>query len=128
MTKKELAQYRSICDEILELETAIRKNTEHSTVRGSDADFPYLSHPMKVSGVQSTTDNQNTLIKVRRLKIKKQEIESFIDNIEDSLTRRIFKLKYIKGKNWVQVAISVGGGNTDKGVQMIVKRYLEKIL
>ena len=117
---------RSICDEILELETAIRKNTEHSTVRGSDADFPYLSHPMKLSGVQSTTDNQNTLIKVRRLKIKKQEIESFIDNIEDSLTRRIFRLRFVEGKNWVQVAVRIGGDNTPDCVRKVVDRFLQK--
>lgn len=126
MTKKELAQYRSLCDEILELETAIKENTEHSTVRGSDAEFPYLSHPMQVSGVQDTTDNQNTLIRVRKLKLKKQEIESFIENIEDSLTRRIFRLRFIEGFNWVKVAMQVGGNNTPDGVKKICYRYIDK--
>lgn len=126
MTKKELAQYRSLCDEILELETSIKKNTEHSTVRGSDTEFPYLSHPMQVSGILDTTDNQKTLIRVRKLKLKKQEIESFIENIEDSLTRRIFRMKFIEGKNWVQVAMRLGGDNTPDGVRMTVKRYLQK--
>lgn len=126
MTKKDLAQYRSLCDEILELETSIKKNTEHSTVRGSDAEFPYLSHPMQVSGLQTTKDNENTLIRVRKLKLKKQEIESFIDNIEDSLTRRIFRLHFKEGKNWVQVAMQLGGNNTPDGVRMTVKRFLQK--
>lgn len=124
MTKKELGQYRSLCDEILELETAIKENTEHSTVRGSDAEYPYLSHPMQVSGVQSTTDNQNTLIKVRKLKLKKQEIESFIENIEDSLTRRIFRLRFIEGKNWRDVSANIGGGNSEEAVRKRVCRYL----
>lgn len=124
MTKKELGQYRSLCDEILELETAIKENTEHSTVRGSDAEYPYLSHPMQVSGVQSTTDNQNTLIKVRKLKLKKQEIESFIDSIEDSLTRRIFRLRFIEGKNWREVSANIGGGNSEEAVRKRVCRYL----
>lgn len=126
MTKKELAQYKSICDEILELETSIKKNTEHSTVRGSDAEFPYLSHPIQVSGVQSTTDNKNLMIRVNRLKAKKRTIERFVDNINDSLTRRIFRMRFLEGKNWVQVAIKIGGGNTEKSVQMIVKRFLDK--
>lgn len=124
MTKKELSQYRSLCDEILELETAIKENTEHSTVRGSDAEFPYLSHSMQVSGVQDTTDNQNTLIKVRRLKLKKQEIESFIENIEDSLTRRIFRLRFIEGMNWRDVSANIGGGNSEEAVRKRVCRYL----
>ena len=127
VTKKELGQYRSLCDEIIELETAIKENTEHSTVRGSDATFPYLSHPMQVSGVQSTTDNQNTLIKVRKLKLKKQEIENFIENIEDSLTRRIFRLRFIDGKNWVKVADDVGGNNTADCVKKICYRYIDKV-
>lgn len=126
MTKKDLAQYRSLCDEILELETSIKKNTEHSTVRGSDTEFPYLSHPMQVSGVQDTTDNQKTLIKVRKLKLKKQEIESFIENIEDSLTRRIFRLRFIEGMNWVKVAMQVGGNNTADGVKKACYRYMKK--
>lgn len=126
MTKKELSQYRSICDEILELKVTIKENTEHSTVRGSDEEFPYLSHSMQVSGVQSTTDNQNALIKVRKLEMKKQEIENFIDNIEDSLTRRIFRMKFIEGKNWVQIAMQLDGDNTPDGVRMHTNRYLQK--
>ena len=126
MTKKDLAQYRSLCAEILELETSIKENTEHSTVRGSDTEFPYLSHPMQVSGVQDTTDNQKTLIRVRKLKLKKQEIETFIENIEDSLTRRIFRLHFIKGFTWVKVAMQLDGDNTPDGVRMTVKRYLQK--
>lgn len=126
LTKKELAQYRSICDEILELETNIKKNTEHSTVRGSDTDFPYLSHPMQVSGLQSTKENENRLIRVHKLKLKKQDIERFIDNIEDSLTRRIFRMRFVEGFNWVKVAMQVGGDNTADGARKIVDRYLQK--
>ena len=126
MTKKDLAQYRSICDEILDLKRSIKDKTMHDTVRGSDAEFPFLSHPMQVTGVQATEDNQKTLVTVRKLEMKKREIENFIDNIEDSLTRRIFRLRFIEGFNWVKVAMEVGGGNTDKSVQMIVKRFLDK--
>ena len=98
----------------------------HDTVRGSDAEFPFLSHPMQVTGVKATEDNQKTLVAVRKLELKKREIENFIDNIEDSLTRRIFRLRFIEGFNWVKVAMEVGGGNTDKNAQMIVKRFLDK--
>lgn len=126
MTKKELSQYRSICDEILELQTSIQDRTERDTVRGSDAEFPFLSHAMQVTGVQSTEDNQKTLVAVRKLELKKREIETFIDNIEDSLTRRIFRLHFKEGMNWVQVAMQLGGINTPDGVRMTVKRYLQK--
>lgn len=126
MTKEELSQYRSICDEIQELKTIIKGKTMHDTVRGSDAEFPFLSHPMQVKGLQATEDNQKTLASLRKLEIKKREIENFIDNIEDSLTRRIFRLRFIEGFNWVRVAIGVGGNNTPDGVRMSVKRFLQK--
>ena len=126
MTKKDLAQYRSICDEILELKRSIKNKTMHDTVRGSDAEFPFLSHPMQVTGVQATEDNQKTLVTVRKLEMKKREIENFIDNIEDSLTRRIFRLRFIEGFNWVKVAREVGGGNTADGVKKACYRYMAK--
>ena len=127
MTKKELAQYRSICDEILELKRSIKNKTMHDTVRGSDAEFPFLSHPMQVTGVQATEDNQKTLVTVRKLEMKKREIENFIDNIEDSLTRRIFRLRFIEGKNWKQISVQIGGGNTDISLRQMMCRYLAKI-
>lgn len=127
MTKKELGQYRNICAEIIELHATIKENTEHSTVRGSDGEFPYLSHPMKVSGVQDTEENTKTLQRIHNLEIKKRGIETFIESIEDSLTRRIFRLRFIDGMNWVQVSLKVGGGNTPDGVRMIVNRHLQKI-
>lgn len=127
MTKKELAQYRSICAEILELKKSINDNTMHDTVRGSDSEFPFLSHPMQVTGVRATEDNQKTLVAVRKLEMKKREIENFIDNIEDSLTRRIFRLRFIEGMNWKQISVQIGGGNTDISLRQMMCRYLAKL-
>lgn len=126
MDKKELGQYRSICAEIIELNSTIKENIEHSTVRGSDNEFPYLSHSMQVSGMQDTEENTKLCEKVRKLEKRKRDIENFIDGIEDSLTRRIFRLRFIDGMNWVKVSMTVGGGNAPDGVRMIVNRYLQK--
>ncbi len=57
----------------------------------------------------------------------KQDIEKFIDDIPDSVTKKIFKYKYLIGKQrptWKQVAILIGGGNTAMGVRQRVSRYL----
>lgn len=50
----------------------------------------------------------------------------YIAEIPDSLTRQIFQLRFINGLTWVQIAFSVGGGNTEEGVRKRVYRYLEQ--
>lgn len=53
-------------------------------------------------------------------------LSNYISDIDDSLTRQIFKLRYINGRSWSQVAFSIGGGNTENGVKQIHCRYLKE--
>ncbi|MCC8063694.1 MAG: hypothetical protein LIO70_01250 [Clostridiales bacterium] len=57
---------------------------------------------------------------------ERSRLERYIADIDDSLTRMIFRLRFVNGLSWQQVAVSVGGGNTADGVRMRVKRYLER--
>lgn len=57
---------------------------------------------------------------------ERNRLERYIAEIPDSLTRQIFQLRFINGLNWVQIALSIGGGNTDEGVRKRVYRYLEQ--
>lgn len=52
-------------------------------------------------------------------------LERYIANIPDSLTRQIFALRFINGLNWYQIAMHVGGGNTEDSVRQRVYRYLK---
>ena len=61
---------------------------------------------------------------IKELVKKKQEAFAFISSIEDSQTRQIIFLRFIKGMTWGQVAIKVGGGNTDEGVRKRAVRYI----
>ena len=124
MTLKELKQYSSICSEILEIKTAINENTVHDTVRGSDSTFPYVTHAMSVSGVPEAQDNTRARVRLRNLEIQKGNIERFIDGIEDSLTRRIFELRFLKGLSWNQVAAKIGN-STEACVKKICYRYIK---
>lgn len=110
MTVAELKQYRSICRELVEKNIELKSKTIQGTVRGSDSEFPYTQHTMSVSGVESSNSNMRLLKRIDYLKRKKQEIEDFIDGIDDSLTRRIFELRYIKGRkkpSWQAIAYSI---------------------
>lgn len=55
---------------------------------------------------------------------ERNRLERYIAGIADSLTRQIFTLRFVEGLSWVQVAHSVGGGNTEGSVKMICYRYL----
>ena len=57
---------------------------------------------------------------------ERARLERYIAERPDSLTRQIFQLRFINGLTWVQIAFSVGGGNTEEGVRKRVYRYLEQ--
>lgn len=53
-------------------------------------------------------------------------LNRYIENIEDSMMRQIFTYRYVSGLTWYQVAMRLGGGNTDDGVRKAHDRYLKK--
>lgn len=58
---------------------------------------------------------------------ERARLERYIAEIPDSLTRQIFTLRFVNGLSWVQVAHSVGGGNTEGSVKMTCYRYLRRL-
>lgn len=124
MILKDLKQYRSICAEIEELNMAITSKTVNNTVTGSDSCFPYTKHSMSVGGLTYTDENRRLLIKLHRLEWKRDEIEDYIESIEDSLTRRMFKMRFIQGCSWAQVAHRTN--NTTDSARMKCIRYMDK--
>ena len=57
---------------------------------------------------------------------ERNRLERYIGDIDDSLTRMIFTLRFINGFSWLAVADHIGGKNTDKTVSKMCYRYLEK--
>ena len=57
---------------------------------------------------------------------EQNRLERYIAEIPDSLTRRIFTLRFVDGLSWVQTAHRIGGGNTEASVKMTCYRYLKK--
>ena len=124
MTLKELKQYRSICAEIDETNIAIASKMVNDTVSGSDARFPYITHTVSVGGLSYTDEHRRLMVKLHSLEQKKAEIESFVDGIEDSLTRRMFNMRFIKG--WSVAKVAYRTNNTQSSVKMRCKRYIEQ--
>ncbi len=57
---------------------------------------------------------------------ERSRLERFIRDIDDSITRQIFKLRFVKGLSWLQVARHIGGSNTERSVSMACYRYIKK--
>ncbi len=52
-------------------------------------------------------------------------IKPFIDSIDDETTWMIFRLRFLRGLEWQDVAAGVGGRNTAESVKMICYRFLD---
>ncbi|MBQ9521681.1 MAG: hypothetical protein IJR72_03825 [Oscillospiraceae bacterium] len=50
---------------------------------------------------------------------------AFIQGIEDTQTRLIFRLRFLRGCTWKQIARTIGGHNTVNSVKMRYVRYLK---
>lgn len=57
---------------------------------------------------------------------ERNRLERYISDIDDSRLRMIFKLRFVNGLSWWQVAAHIGGNNTGDSVRMAVQRFLQK--
>lgn len=113
MTRAQLEQYRSKKAEITELEDYIRQLGSSESLMGSSTVFDYRSgypKPQAVVGVDRAEfwkKKERYEKKIQQLKAECEEVEDFILDIDDSLTRRIFRLYYIAGMTQDGVAKDV---------------------
>ena len=63
--------------------------------------------------------------KIARCEKEQIKLETYIAQISDSLTRRIFTHRFIEHLSWVAVAMRIGGGISADGVKKICYRYIE---
>lgn len=56
---------------------------------------------------------------------KLEEVEQYIDSIEDSRKRLILRYKYVDGLSWRQTARKLGAGCTEDSVRMEITRFLK---
>ena len=64
---------------------------------------------------------------MREVEQEEKRISAFIDSIRDEQTRMIFRLRFIRGLLWREVAEVVGGQNTEQSVKAICYRYLASL-
>ena len=141
--KNALTQYMDLVREIEEVEQRIQKTERDlrkiveegevtDMVRGGEGGIQHFT----ITGFpQRDYAKKRMLLNTRKsiLHALKSEIEQsindvqeFINGIEDSHVRRIVTMRFIDGMKWRQIARNVGGGNTEDSVRKTVERFLER--
>lgn len=134
MNKEQLSQLRYLKREIEMLKKQIEDidlTMTTDTVKGSSPYFPYVEHSIKIRGIDYKGYNEKIERLQRKLNRRVEELidlvedmNDYINNIDDSLIRQILTLRYINGLEWKQVAESIGGNNTADSVRMMHNRFL----
>lgn len=113
MTREQLESYRSKKEEIDELRYKLEHLGENNSMVGNDVIMDYRSGypvPQAVVGVDSARYWRLRNRYEKRIELLEQEcevVEEFIENIEDSMTRRIFRMYYIDGMPQSKIAKTV---------------------
>lgn len=116
MDKKTLKKYRSNKDRLIRIEERIQELCEREPtvvmgkVTGSSADFPYTEVRTSVQ-MYDPYENENVRQQIRRkeserLQILKEqeEVEDYINGIDDPEIKEIFELSFKEGKKQNEVA------------------------
>ena len=143
MDKKIMIQYADLQEETKDLRKRIEKTKYQiaqlekqgivsDTVRGSRQDGTI--GPIKITGFPDRDYHKraNTLNRQLMLLQEKEdelleltnEAELYIESIEDSRIRRIFRYRYLDDMSWEKVARTMGGGNTADGCRSAHDRYI----
>ena len=64
--------------------------------------------------------------KLAEIQIQRGRIIEYIATVQDSFMRQIIYYRHIGLMSWRQVAIHIGGGNTEEGVKKAHQRFIKK--
>lgn len=113
MTKKLIESYRSKKEEIEELHSRIQRLYNGDSMIGNNTILDYRKGypvPQAVVGVdRKRVERMKSRYydRIRILEEECQDVEDFIEDISDSLTRRIFRMYYVEGLSQKDIAIKI---------------------
>lgn len=98
---------------------------ENVTIRGYDRKYTEIKNVLIAK--QLLMNQRIDLLKSLEFKIVAQtvDVEEFISSIKDSFIRQIIRYRVIDDLTWGEVAIKMGGNNTEDGVRMAFNRFLK---
>lgn len=142
VTKEILKQYVDIQKEIEEIkekiqkiEKQIEKMQKETVIDSVKGGYGGIQH-FRIEGIAYPDYTQKiTLLAKRKATLNSLElqlleilndIERFINTLDDSRMRRIINLRFIEGLSWNEVANQIGGGNTEDSIRKAFTRFMDK--
>lgn len=114
MTRSEISQYYYLKREAENADSlACELEKKLDGLHGENRDFVRKQ-------IQKQLEKRERCLKMH------EQIEEFIENVNDSLIRQVLFERYIRGKSWTAVAMAVGGGNTPDGVRKTADRFFAR--
>ena len=129
MTRERLEGYRSCREEIRELQYKLAHLGEGDSLIGNDVILDYQTgypRPRSVVGWDHKREERLRTVhenRIAKLEAECAETELWVDEIPDSLTRRIFRMYYIDGMNQSKIAKRVHLSQAE--VSKKISRYLK---
>lgn len=142
MTKEVLIQYSDIAEEVKDLRRRVEETERQlskiesggsviDTVKGGSGGmqhfkvegFPYPEYSRKKTLLYTRKANLEML--EFELLEKVNEVDEYINTLDDARIRRILRFRYIDNLSWVQVAYNMGGNCTADSVRMEHNRFIE---
>ena len=127
MTFQELYQLKNLKQEIAEQQQRLDKLRDKATsTRNRSESAPSSGDPDKTGRIVVEIAMAESVIKKELSEYWRMyvELETYINSIHDSFTRRIFRMRFIDGLTWGKIAMTIGGNQTSDSVRMICKRFL----
>lgn len=130
MTLKELSQLYYLNKEI-EADIQRLERLRANTYKPSSPNLSGMPKSQYVDnalecGVAEIADLEEIISdKLKRIIQERKKLEMYISSIHDSLTRQVFTLRFINNMSWLQVALKIGGGNTEDSVKKVCYRYIK---
>jgi len=129
MTKERLEKYRSKKAEIPELRRKLADLGKGDSLIDNDVIMDYRKgypRPQSVVGYDYEREvklRETWEKKIERLEKECLEVELWIEEISDSLTRRIFRMKYVDGMTQQQIArkLHMDQSNISKKISKFLK-------
>ncbi len=121
--KKFKSDIRSMEMELHEMRTNTDAGMGSSTILDYKTGYP---RPQTITGFNHELYDKRRR-KLEKTKEKAAVVEEWIESIEDTQTRMVFRKKYIERKTWLAIAKEIGyPGNVDYPRQHIRDKYLKE--
>ena len=128
-TRKELSQLYYLKREIrndeqrlMELEAAATSITQNiSGMPGSGRKSDKTAIGAEIADLKRIIRSKNEMCIAHYNRIMR-----YVASIDDSLIRQVITYRHVDMMKWRDIAQKIGGGNSEDGIRMAYKRYLEK--